>query len=109
MKKCGAEFIGTFALVFAGTGAIIINETTGGAITHVGISLTFGLVVLAMICGASMNPARSLAPAVVSQHLSSLWIYMFAPTAGALVAVVGCRCVREEDCCPSRSPAGRSK
>jgi len=48
MKKCGAEFIGTFALVFAGTGAIIINETTGGAITHVGISLTFGLIVLAM-------------------------------------------------------------
>jgi hypothetical protein len=36
MKKCGAEF------VFAGTGAIIINETTGGAITHVGISLTLG-------------------------------------------------------------------
>jgi aquaporin NIP len=49
MKKCGAEFIGTFALVFAGTGAIVINETSGGAITHVGISLTFGLIVLAMI------------------------------------------------------------
>jgi hypothetical protein len=51
------------------------------------------------ICGASMNPARSLAPAVVSQHLSSLWIYLVAPTAGALLAVVGCRCVREEGCC----------
>jgi aquaporin Z len=49
MKKCGAEFVGTFALVFAGTGAIVINETSGGAITHVGISLTFGLIVLAMI------------------------------------------------------------
>jgi hypothetical protein len=48
-EKCGAEFVGTFALVFAGTGAIVINETSGGAITHVGISLTFGLVVLAMI------------------------------------------------------------
>jgi len=216
MKKYGAEFIGAFALVFAGTGAIVINETSGGVVTHVGISFTFGLIVLAMIytigdisgahlnpaislgffaarrfplrdvipyvlsqcagafaasgtlyflfpqsaalgatlpagsatqsfvleliltailmfvilsvstgakekgitagialgsvialgamfggpiSGASMNPARSLAPAVVSHHLSSLWIYLLAPTAGALLAVVGCRCVREEGCC----------
>ena len=48
VKKCGAEFIGTFALVFAGTGAIVINETSNGAITHVGIALTFGLIVLAI-------------------------------------------------------------
>ena len=47
MKKLVAEFIGTFALVFAGTGAIVINETSGGAVTHVGIALTFGLIVLA--------------------------------------------------------------
>ena len=66
MKKCGAEFIGTFALVFAGTGAIVINETSGGVVTHVGISLTFGLIVLAMIytvgdvSGAHLNPAVSL-------------------------------------------------
>jgi aquaporin Z len=66
MKNYGAEIIGTFALVFAGTGAIIINETTGGAITHVGISLTFGLIVLAMIytvgdiSGAHLNPAVTL-------------------------------------------------
>jgi len=65
MKKSRAEFIGTFALVFAGTGAII-NETTGGTITHVGIALTFGLVVLAMIytvgdiSGAHLNPAVTL-------------------------------------------------
>src|SRR6476620_10610975 len=225
MKKFAAEFVGTFALVFAGTGAIIINETSGGAITHVGISLTFGLIVLAMIyavgdisgahlnpavslgffaagrfplrevipyilsqcagafaasgvlrllfpnnaslgatlpagpamqsfvleliltailmfvilgvstgaaekgitagiavgavialeamfagpiCGASMNPARSLAPAVVSGHLSGLWIYLVAPTVGALLAVVGCRCVREEGCCSSRFSAATS-
>jgi aquaporin NIP len=220
MKKCAAEFIGTFALVFAGTGAIVINETSGGAITHVGISLTFGLIVLAMIytvgdisgahlnpavslsffaarrfplrevvpyvlsqcagafaasgvlrflfpqnatlgstqpagsalqsfileliltailmfvilsvstgaaekgitagiavgavialeamfagpiSGASMNPARSLAPAVVSQNMSNLWIYLVAPVIGALLAVIGCRCVREEGCCSTRS------
>ena len=46
MKKYGAEFIGTFALVFAGTGAIIINDVSGGAVTHVGVALTFGLIVL---------------------------------------------------------------
>src|ERR1700722_19667652 len=66
LKKCYAEFFGTFALVFAGTGAIVINETTGGAVTHVGIALTFGLVVMAMIytvgdiSGAHLNPAVTL-------------------------------------------------
>ncbi len=225
MKKCVAEFIGTFALVFAGTGAIVINEASGGAITHVGISLTFGLIVLAMIytvgdvsgahlnpavsfgffaarrfplhelipyvlsqcagafiasgilrflfpnnqslgatlpsgsatqsfileliltailmfvilsvstgaaekgitagiavggvigleamfagpiCGASMNPARSLAPAVISQHLSSLWIYLLAPVLGALLAVIMCRCAREEGCCSVLHPGTTS-
>lgn len=66
-KKCFAEFLGTFALVFAGTGAIVINDISGGAITHVGIALTFGLVVLAMIytvgdiSGAHLNPAVTIA------------------------------------------------
>ena len=66
MKNLAAEFIGTFALVFAGTGAIVIDETTGGAVTHVGVALTFGLIVLAMIytvgdiSGAHLNPAVSL-------------------------------------------------
>jgi len=66
MKRFTAEFIGTFGLVFAGTGAIVINEVSGGAVTHVGIALTFGLVVLAMIytfgdiSGAHLNPAVTL-------------------------------------------------
>lgn len=38
MRKLISEFIGTFALVFAGTGAIVINEASGGAITHPGIA-----------------------------------------------------------------------
>ncbi len=50
------------------------------------------------ISGASMNPARSFAPALVSQHLANLWIYLVAPVTGALIAVVGCRCIRK-DCC----------
>ena len=66
MKKLAGEFIGTFSLVFAGTGAIVVNETSNGAVTHVGVALTFGLVVLAMIytvgdiSGAHLNPAVSL-------------------------------------------------
>ena len=216
MKKYVAEFIGTFTLVFAGTGAIVINEVSNGAITHVGIALTFGLVVLAMIytlggisgahlnpavtigfwvsrrlrghevfpyiasqcagalaasgllrflfpnsellgstqpagsntqsfvleflltailmfvilgvstgarekgitagivvgavigleamfagpiTGASMNPARSLGPAIVSQHLDDLWLYVLAPVLGGALGVIGCRCVRERACC----------
>jgi aquaporin NIP len=216
MRKLAAEFIGTFALVFAGTGAITINGESGGTVSHVGIALTFGLVVLAMIyalgdvsgahlnpavtvgffaarrfplrwvvpyvlsqcagailasvllrllfpdhpslgatvpngtdmqsfwleiiltgllmfvilsvstgakekgvmagvavgsvialealfagpiCGASMNPARSLAPALISGRLDHLWVYLAAPVLGATVATLACRCVRERPCC----------
>ena len=219
-KRLSAEFFGTFALVFAGTGAITINDVSGGAITHVGIALTFGLIVLAMIyavgdvsgahlnpavtigfwvsgrfparsvlpyvgiqlcgavaasgilhflfpkhptlgmtlpagteaqsfvlefiltfilmlvilnvstgakekgitagiavgavialeamfagpiCGASMNPARSIAPALVSLNFASLWLYIAAPVLGAVLAVFSCRCMKEKDCCPLRS------
>ncbi len=65
-KKWAAEIIGTFCLVFAGTGAIVINDLSGGAVTHVGVSLTFGLVVMSMIyaigdvSGAHLNPAVTL-------------------------------------------------
>ena len=66
MKRFLAEFMGTFALVFAGTGAIVVNEVSAGTITHAGVALTFGLVVLAMIytfgdiSGAHLNPAVTL-------------------------------------------------
>ena len=215
MSKYAAEAIGTFCLVFAGTGAIIVNEVSNDVVTHVGIALTFGLIVMSMIyaigdasgahinpavtiafwvakrfdgrsvipyivsqlvgafaasgllrvmfpehdnlgatlpagpwlqsfvfeivltfmlmfvilnvstgarekgimagaaigsvvaleamfagpiCGASMNPARSIAPAVVSAELSSLWIYLVSPVAGALLAVPAYRCVQHEIC-----------
>ncbi len=216
MKPLLAEFLGTFALVFAGTGAIIINDLSGGAVTHVGIALTFGMVVIAMIyaigevsgahlnpavtlgfflarrfparcilpytasqcagavlasltlyflfpshptlgatlpagsdlqsfvmefvltfflmfvilsvstgakekgptagmvigavvglealfagpiSGASMNPARSLAPALVSGELEHLWVYLAAPVLGAAAAVFACHSVHGKPCC----------
>ena len=49
MKRYLAEAIGTFALVFAGTGAIAVDEVTGGAISHVGVSLCFGFAVMSMV------------------------------------------------------------
>ncbi|MES2760919.1 MAG: aquaporin [Bacteroidota bacterium] len=67
MRKYLAELIGTFAMVFCGTGAIIINQESGGAVTHVGIAITFGLIVAAMIytvgdiSGAHLNPAVTIA------------------------------------------------
>ena len=67
MNKYVAELLGTFALVFCGTGAIVINQESGGAVTHVGIAITFGLIVMAMIyalgdiSGAHMNPAVTIA------------------------------------------------
>ncbi len=67
VQRSAAEFIGTFGLVFAGTGALVINQASGGAVSHVGIGLTFGLVIAAMvfatghISGAHINPAVTLA------------------------------------------------
>ena len=216
MRALAGELVGTFVLVFAGTGAIVIDDVSGGAVSHVGVALTFGLVVLAMIyavgdvsgahlnpavtlgfflarrfegrralpyissqivgallasallrllfpahaslgatrpagpawqsfvlevvltlvlmfvilsvaagakekgllagvavgsvialealfagpvSGASMNPARSLAPALISLRLDGLWVYLAAPPLGAAAAVPVCLCVHENPCC----------
>lgn len=66
-RKYLSEAVGTFALVFCGTGAIIINQEANGVITHTGIAMTFGLIVVAMIfalgdvSGAHLNPAVTIA------------------------------------------------
>lgn len=93
MNRLLAESIGTFCLVFAGTGAIIVNNVSGGIVTHVGIALTFGLVVMAMIdalgdiSGAHLNPAVSIAFTLSGRFPSrELPAYITAQLLGALAA-----------------------
>lgn len=110
-----AECLGTFMLVLAGTGAIIVNDVYGDVITHIGIAAAFGLVVLAVIytygetSGAHINPAVTLAfwvanrfpgrwvvPYVISQCVgallaSSLWFFYFPQheTLGSTIPSIG--------------------
>lgn len=88
-----AEFIGTFTLVFAGTGAIVVNDVTHGTIGHAGIALTFGLVVMAMIythgdsSGAHLDPAVTLAFSVAGRFpWRAASGYLLAQCAGAIAA-----------------------
>ena len=93
MKKYIAEFLGTFALVFAGTGAIIIDQQTHGSITHVGVSITFGLIVMSMIyalgdiSGAHLNPAVSIAFAAAKKfQVKELVPFILSQLSGAVGA-----------------------
>lgn len=95
LNKLAAEAVGTFALVFAGTGAIIINDVSGGVVTHVGIALTFGLVVMAMIyavgdvSGAHLNPAVTLGFWLSGRLTGGAVLpYVASQTLGALLASV---------------------
>jgi len=93
MKKYISEITGTFAMVFCGTGAIIINQEYGGVITHLGIALTFGLIVSAMIfalgdvSGAHLNPAVTLSFALAKRFPSKeILPYILSQTIGAFIA-----------------------
>lgn len=93
MRNYVAELIGTFALVFCGTGAIIIDQQSGGAVTHVGVAITFGLIIMSMIyslgdiSGAHLNPAVSIAFSITSSFpLKQLPPYIISQLAGALLA-----------------------
>jgi aquaporin NIP len=89
-----AEFIGTFALVFAGAGAVMVDAKTG-ELGHVGVAITFGLVIMAMIyavghiSGAHFNGAVTFAFAL-SRHFP--WpraaAYWAAQLAGAVTAAL---------------------
>jgi MIP family channel proteins len=93
MHRLAAEFVGTFSLVFAGTGAVIIDSVTAGGVSHVGIALTFGLIIMVMIyafghvSGAHFNPAVTLAFAA-GRHFPWVLVpqYWAAQLAGGIVA-----------------------
>jgi MIP family channel proteins len=92
LRRSAAEMLGTFALVTAGCGAIVVDDLTG-ALGHVGVALTFGLVVLVMVaatghlCGAHLNPAVTTAFAL-TRHFPwrEVPAYIGAQLLGALLA-----------------------
>jgi aquaporin NIP len=93
MKKYYAEVIGTFALVFCGTGAIIINQETSGVVSHVGVAFTFGLIVMVMvyalgpISGAHLNPAVTIAFTIAKRFpVRQIFPYILSQAIGALLA-----------------------
>jgi aquaporin Z len=93
LRRSIAETLGTFALVFCGTGAIVIDKASGGAVSHAGIAITFGLIVMAMIyglgeiSGAHLNPAVSIAFTLAGRlPLNILGAYITSQVTGALLA-----------------------
>ena len=97
-----SDSIVMFVILSVSTGAREKGITAGIA---VGAVIALEAMFAGPICGASMNPARSLGPAVVAGHLSGLWIYLVAPVLGAGLGVIGCRCVRERGCCSGAEAA----
>lgn len=114
MRKYYAEALGTFALVFCGTGAIIINQESGGAITHMGIAFTFGLIVMVMIyalgpvSGAHLNPAVTIAFTIAKRFpAKEIFPFILSQTAGAFLASGALRLMfPENDLLGSTLPAG---
>src|ERR1700730_13555163 len=93
MRNYVAEVLGTFALVFCGTGAIVIDQQSGGAVSHAGIAITFGLIIMSMIyslgniSGAHLNPAVSIAFTVAGRFpVKRLPGYIAGQLTGALLA-----------------------
>ncbi len=92
-RKYIAEYFGTFALVFAGTGAIVVDDVTNGGVGNLGIAAAFGLVVMVMvyslgdISGAHINPAVTLGFAI-SRHFpaSQVPLYWISQFGGAITA-----------------------
>jgi len=92
-REALTEGLGTFILVFAGTGAVMVNEITKGAITHLGVSCVFGAIVAALIYAfghvsqAHFNPAVTLAFWASGFFLKSrVFPYIFAQCVGAVLA-----------------------
>jgi len=104
MKKYLVEFIGTFALVFCGTGAVIVDQQTNGSLGLIGISLVFGIIITAMIyifgniSGTHINPAVTIG-LVIGKAISkkdAIYYVMFQ-VLGAILASVLLRFMFKEN------------
>ena len=96
------EFILTFFLM-----VVIINVSTGSKETGTMAAIAIGGLILleAMFAGpvtkASMNPIRSIAPALFTGNFTYLWLYISASILGALTAVISCKWIKDDQCCAS--------
>jgi len=97
-NKLLAESVGTFSLVFAGCGAIVVNDSFGEPLGHVGVCIAFGLVVMAMIysfgniSGAHINPAVTIGFAMTGRlEARNLLPYIASQMAGAIAAAIALR------------------
>ena len=94
------ELLLTFFLM-----VVIINVSTGSKEIGTQAAIAVGATILleAMFAGpmtkASMNPIRSIAPAIASGHFEHLWLYLTAPFIGAFLAVVSCKFIKDDNCC----------
>lgn len=99
-KAAILEFLLTFFLM-----VVIINVSTGSKETGTMAGIAIGAVILleAMFAGpitkASMNPIRSIAPAIFTGNFQYLWLYITAPILGAIAAVSSCKLVKDDNCC----------
>ena len=99
-KAAILEFILTFFLM-----VVIINVSTGSKETGTMAAIAIGGLILleAMFAGpitkASMNPIRSIAPAIFTGQFQYLWLYISAPILGALTAVLSCKWMKDDQCC----------
>ena len=99
LKRCVAEAVGTFGLVFAGTGAIMVASLSGGELGQVGVGLSFGLAVAAMIyatghiSGAHINPAVTLGLVLCRRlpirELPAYWAFQLGGAALASLVLRG--------------------
>lgn len=90
-------FILMFVIIYMSTGSKEVGVWTGAG---VGLAVFLAAYLGGPISGASMNPARSIGPAIASGNLTALWIYLIAPPVGAGLAILSCRHTKSSDCCP---------
>lgn len=94
----------TGLLVYVVLGLGVEAKAVGGLV--VGGVIALEVLLGGPVSGASMNPARSLAPAAVSGNFDFLWVYLVGPLAGAALAVPACRLTQRPGCCTAAEGCG---